>query len=100
MTYLGALVAADGLGLAEAEFRKLSQVWRDSGLTPNERCKVYSACVVSKLLYGLDTANLTNSHLKRLDAFQLKGLRQIMKIETTWAQKKRGVEMSNKKEQI
>ena len=38
--------------------------------------------------------------LRKLDTFQLRGIRQILKIETTWAQKKRGAEMTNKKEEV
>ena len=45
--YLGALVAADGdisselarrLGIAQVEFSKLEQVWRQSGLTVRDKC--------------------------------------------------------------
>ena len=41
------------------------------------------AIVTSKLLYGLETANITNSQMKKLDTFQLKGLRRILKMTTT-----------------
>ena len=60
--YLGSLIAADGsvsselarrLGAAQAEFKRLNQVWRHSRLSVHERIKVYMACVVSLLLYGL-----------------------------------------------
>ena len=93
MTYLGALVAADGhadseltrrIGLAEAEFRKLSQVWRNSGLTPHERCKVYSTYVVSKLLYGLQTMALGGAPLKKLAGFHARCLRRILGIAPSY----------------
>ena len=40
------------------------------------------AVVVAKLLYGLDTMRLLDSHLQRLQTFQLKGLRQNLKLDT------------------
>ena len=40
--------------------------------------------------------NLTRGLRDYLDAFQMKGLRQIMKKDTTWAQKKLGQDMTNK----
>ena len=87
MTYLGALIAADGraeselarrIGLAEAEFLKLSQVWKNSGLSTYERCKVFSTCVVSMLLYGLQTMALGGASLKKIDGFQARCLRRIL----------------------
>ena len=45
---------------------------------------VYSAVVRSKLMYGLETAMLNKSVLNRLDAFQMKGLRKIMKMQHTY----------------
>ena len=61
---------------------------------------MYNAVIISQLVYGLETMYLNDSLFKRLDAFQLRGLRQIMKIETTWAQKKEHQEMTNKKNMI
>ena len=36
----------------------------------------------------------------RLERFQLKGLRQILGMDTTWAQKKNNQDMTNKREEI
>ena len=35
-------------------------------------------------MYGLETLQLTEAMSKKLDVFQLKGLRQILKLETTF----------------
>ena len=41
------------------------------------------AVIRSKLLYGLDTAQLNEPELKRLDQVQLKAIRKILKLTTT-----------------
>ena len=38
----------------------------------------------SKLLYGLETVHLTDAMAKKLNVFQLKGLRQILNMKTTF----------------
>jgi hypothetical protein len=49
---------------------------------------VSSAVLHSKLLYGMETAALTDATLNRLDVFQLKGLRKILKIPTTYVDRR------------
>ena len=49
--------------------------------------------VRSKVAYSLETAPLNTAQKKRLDAFQQKGLRQIMGIQPTFIDRA----MSNKK---
>ena len=48
--------------------------------------KVYTADAVlrSKLLYGLESAQLKPSVLKKLETFQLRILRKIVNIDTTY----------------
>ena len=38
----------------------------------------------SKILYGLESAQLNEPHVKRLNTFQLKGLRKILHLQTTY----------------
>ena len=45
---------------------------------------VYNAVITSKLLYGLETVALNLSQIKKIDAAQMKGLRQILKAPTTF----------------
>ena len=63
--YLGAHMAADGtldselsqkLGIAAQEFKTLQQVWAHSSLSRQFKFQVYIACIVQKLLYGLESA--------------------------------------------
>ncbi len=42
------------------------------------------AVIRSKLLYGLESAQLNLAELNRLDTFQLKGLRTVLKMSTTF----------------
>ena len=44
----------------------------------------YQAIIQAMVLYGLESAQLNASHLARLNAFQLRRLRQILKISTTY----------------
>ena len=46
---------------------------------------IFDAVIKSKLLYGLETTELPKSCKKRLDAFQIKGLRKILGFNhTNW----------------
>ena len=45
---------------------------------------MYNVIIVAQLIYGLNTAQLTPAMLKRLDAFQMRGLRYILKIEHSY----------------
>jgi len=67
-----------------AIMKKLDLFWRHSNCPVH--IKVYTADAVlrSKLLYGLESAQLIPSVLKKLETFQLKVLRKILKIETTY----------------
>ena len=67
-----------------AILKKLDLFWRHSDCQIKTKILVQDAVIRSKLLYGLESAELTSSDLKRLDVFQLKGLRKIMKMETTY----------------
>ena len=42
------------------------------------------AVLRSQLLYGLESAELGMTLLNKLDTFQLKGLRKILKLDTTY----------------
>ena len=92
MTYLGAGLASDGrvgsklsrrIGAARGAFRSLSKVWRHSSLTTARKLAAYSALVESKLMYGLVMGSFTKAELRRLDGFQAKCLRAILKIPSS-----------------
>ena len=63
---------------------KLDLFWKHSNCSNRFKLQVYNAVVRAKLLYGLESAELTEEKRKRLDTIQLKGLRTICNITTTF----------------
>ena len=45
---------------------------------------MFDAVIRSKLVYGLESLELTAGNMSHLNAFQLKGLRKILKLKTTY----------------
>ena len=48
------------------------------------KLKVYNAVIISRLLYGLESLEFIKALEHRLDTFQMKGLRAILKIEHSY----------------
>ena len=63
--------------------KKLDFFWRHSDCPERFKLLALDAVLRSKLLYGLESAELGSALLNKLDAFQLKGLRKILKLKTT-----------------
>ena len=63
---------------------KLKTFWSKTNCSFKWKLQVYNAVIVSQLAYGLSTVQLTPSMLKRLDAFQMRGFRYILKIEHSY----------------
>ena len=63
---------------------KLQPYWKATGASKRWQLLIYDAIIRSKLLYGLETVQLTEATAKKLDVFQLKGLRQILRLQTTF----------------
>ena len=93
LTYLGSLVSADGgikselarrLGMAHSEFNKIQHVWRHTKVSKAEKYRVYVSCVVSRLLYGLQTAVLDSTAQRKLDGFHANCCRKIAGIAPSY----------------
>ena len=82
------------ISAARYTWKKLGQVWKHGLLTKRRKLMFYNAMIHSKLIYGLHTLVITDAMASKLNAFQLKGFRQIMKIKTTF------VERSNTNENV
>ena len=89
ITYLGGLISSDmsarleltrRLGEAGRVFKSLSACWSHSNICRRRKFELYVACVISKLLYNLETLWLLKADLSRLDAFHIKCLRRICNI--------------------
>ena len=91
--YLGACIPADGkphseisrrLGYASAEFRQLRQVWNHANVPMDKKVGFFQSFVLSKLSYGLCTLWLTKAQQKRIDGFQARCLRQIVRVPAAY----------------
>ena len=87
--YLGTMLHSDGcvsgelcrrLGMAKGDFSALSKVWKHSNLSVRRKLEVFSALVEAKLLYSLVATCPRKADLRRLDGFQCRCLRQILRI--------------------
>ena len=63
---------------------KMAPYWRASNANQKWQLIIFDAAIRSKLLYGLETVHLTNALLKKVDAFQLRCLRKILKMAPTF----------------
>ena len=91
--YLGCNLYATGdvgkeigriIGEAHRTWHKLGVFWKSAACSKKWKIIIYDAVIRAKLVYGLSTAALTQAQTKRIDAFQMRGLRQIMKKTHTF----------------
>ena len=89
MSYLGVNIYADGgiknelnqkLGIAWADFNKLSRLWKRTSLPTHKKIRFLQAVVISRLLYGLSSAWLNVAEVRRLNGFYCRCLRVILKV--------------------
>ena len=91
--YLGSMFCNSGrvgtelrcrLGAAWREFDSLCRVWSHASLTKAKKLRIYEACVISKLMYYLDTLWLNKAEVGKLDAFHHRCLRRIAGIQPSY----------------
>ena len=91
--YLGGLISCTSaarpevtrrLGEAIGGFKALSQCWSHANINRNRKAQIYVSCIVSKLLYNLDSLWLLQADLQRIDAFHVKCLRRIYGIPCSY----------------
>ena len=89
VVYLGGLLSAASdpkqevcrrIGEARSSFNALSKVWSHANLPRTAKIKIYEACVISKLLYGLGSLWLRKAGRSHLDSFHVYCLRRILRI--------------------
>ncbi|XP_072039784.1 uncharacterized protein [Amphiura filiformis] len=87
--YLSAYCSADGsnvkelnnrIGKATGAFRELDKVWKDRNINLETKLKFYNACVLSTLLYAAECWTLTERDEARLDAFDMRCQRKILRV--------------------
>ena len=93
MTYLGAAIYADGglkcdlnrkLGMAWGDFCKLARLWKHTALPTERKIKILHGVVISRLLYGLSSAWLNVSEVRRLNGLYCRCLRVILRIRPAY----------------
>ena len=89
-TYLGSAMSRKHLTRKEIEARissalgtvkKLRLFYKKTKCSEAWKLQVYNAVIISRLLYGIESLEFTESLKTRLNAFQMKGLRHILKID-------------------
>ena len=89
LQYLGASISVDGciqsevnrrIGMATSDFKMINVLWTHTSITNHEKYKIYMACIISKLLYGLQTAWLTKAQRTKLDGFHARWVRTIVGV--------------------
>ena len=81
-------------------WKKLSAFGKHSTCSAKTKINIYTAVICAKLVYGLHTVRLLDHQLNSLNAFQLRGLRQILKIPTTFGQMVAGQARTNTNEYV
>ena len=89
-TYLGSTVSESAsldqeitlrMGKASAAYGKLQKrLWRNRHVTIRTKCKVHHAVVLSTLIYSAETWTIYQSQVKKLQAYMMRYLREIMNI--------------------
>ena len=75
------------ISAAMAILKKLDIFWLKTQCSKKWKLLVYNAVITSKVLYGLETLEPTESASKLLNTFQLRGLRKILRLHTTYIQR-------------
>ena len=99
-TYLGATLNTTGyraevesrLQKANAVFNKLKTLWRNTGCNIKWKLRVFNACIMSVLLYGMEGIVLTQALTQRINYFHVQALRNIMMVDAAYMSR-----VSNKK---
>ena len=63
---------------------KLLPYWKASDANVKWKLRIFDAVIRAKLLYGLETVHLTKAMLNKIDTFQIRGLRKILNLPSTF----------------
>ena len=87
--YLGALLDKEGgatkdiqqrLSKAEQTFYRLRRIWNSSEIRRKTKIQLFKTIVRAVLMYGCEAWKLTKTEAKKLDAFQYKCMKRILRI--------------------
>ena len=86
MVYLGSIISRDGriqaelgrrIGCASQAFNELERLWKHADISITRKIEVFESCVVSRLLYALETCWLNAAEFSRLDALSIAGILDV-----------------------
>ena len=87
--YLRGLITCDGrcdgvlnrkIGEGRGIFKSLCQIWSHASISQQRKIEIFNACVASKFLYSLESLWMLKADRSRVDSFQCRRLRRIVKI--------------------
>ena len=68
------------LGIAWADFLTFERLWKHTAISKDRKIEIGQATVTSRLLYGLSGAWINVAERRRLDGFESRCLRNIVRI--------------------
>ena len=63
---------------------KLDMFWKKALVSTTWKLRVHDAVISNKLLYGLESASLTNAEYERLGSFQIMALRKMLGMKHSY----------------
>ena len=68
------------IALGEAAYRDMKRNFLDRKLSVYRKLQIYHACIASTVLHGLETLNITLRNIKRVEVFEHRTIRRILRI--------------------
>ena len=84
------------LNRGQAIGASLQKIWKSHGISISRKIRLMKALVWPVATYGCESWTLKNNEETRLDAFEIKGLKKIMRV--SWTAKKTNEWVLNKAE--
>ena len=90
--YLGSVITKDGssdkdvgarIGQATSAFTRLDTIWKSNTLSFKVKVKIFKTLVVSIFLYGCESWTLKANTCRRIQAFEMKAYRKLLRISYT-----------------
>ena len=100
--YLGSRITRTGSALPEIKHRiglghkradDLKCLWRGTGISRRRKLELVDSLIGSKILYSLETLNITDSESKRIDAAQTRIYRRALGLAPPYIAKEQGLEV-------
>ena len=80
--------------------KKLDGFWLHRDSSVRQKLLVFNAVIRSKIAYGLEAVQLNQTTIKKLDTLQLKGLRKILNVDTTYGNMQKGTARTNTNKEV